>query len=247
VVNHRLGRIGLAAGLLYLLAVGLTLGVRDTAIRPLFDGFAPAPKYRWVAPPPGFAPGNETPESVRASIALGTRGSRRAGIATGDGQLVLALGPAAIAPHGDDRRVIARVDPLDASALRQLPFRFRPNGNAYRVRMTYEPSGVAVRTLARPGTLTLSVPELSRGVFRARADGWDSLPSRGVPPTLTTLTAAFDRPGVYVSATDLPLPPGPDSTTRDHTVLIAVGVGALALLLIAGAFVIARRSRRRTA
>ena len=245
VVSGRLRRLGLVVGALYLLAVGLTLGIRDTAVRPLFDGFAPAPQYRWLAPPTGFSAGNRQPAALRASIAIGPDGSRRTGLGTADGQVVLALGPGAIPAHGADRRVSVRVEPVDGERVRRLPAGLRPNGNAYRITLTYEPSGARVGVLAHPGTLTLAIPEVGRDLFRARPAGWTVVPSRGVPPSLTTLTAPLARPGLYLSGTDLPPPPGPGRDhPRSHCGRSRSRVGGVAIVLLAGAYAIVRRRRR---
>jgi hypothetical protein len=70
------------------------------------------------------------------------------------------------------------------------------------------------------------------------------VPSEGVPPALVAITAELDRTGTYLSGTDLPLPPGPSDSTRDHTVLIAMIVGVVALVAVVGAGVVVRRRRR---
>ena len=220
----------------------ITLHGAGAPIRPVFDGFAPVTQYRWVAPPAAFAAGNQEPSGARATIPLAGDGSRHAGIATDDGQLILALGDGAIAPHGDDDHVAVRVVPVDGATV-ALPDRLRANGNAYRITMTYEPSGTAVTTLSDPGTITLAVPELGRDLFRFVGGRPTIVASRGVPPTLTAVTAALDRTGTYVSGTNLPLPPGPSDSTQDHTALIAVLIGVATVVLVVAAWLVARRRR----
>jgi hypothetical protein len=242
--SHFLGA-GAAVAAIYLALVLLTLHGSSTPVRPLFDGFAPVTKYRWVAPPGAFAAGNQRPSGTTATVRLGPDGSRHAGIATDDGQLILALGDGAIAPHGADDRVRVQVEPLDGTSL-SLPDRLRANGNAYRITMTYVPSGAAVTALADPGTITLGVPELSRGLYRFAGGRAAAVASEGVPPALVQITARLDRPGTYLSGTDLPLPRGPSDSTRDHTVLIAVIVGAVVLVAVVAAGLVARRRRRAT-
>ncbi len=228
----------------YLAVVVATLGLRDTSIRPLFDGFAPAPKYRWVEPPPPFSAGNRAPDGATASVALDAAGSRPLGLATDDAQAVISLGAGAIAPHGSDRKVRIEITPQSGAELR-LPDHLRANGNAYRVTMTYEPSGTPVRRLRRPGTLSLAIPELDRTLFRFQHSHRTALTSRGVTPAWTTIVTQLPGSGTYLSSTDLPLPPGPGTTTSDHTVLVVVGVGVIAVGLVALAALVARRRRAR--
>ncbi len=45
----------------YLAVLGVTVGLRDDHVRPLYDGFTPPPSYRWVEPPSFFSSGNVKP------------------------------------------------------------------------------------------------------------------------------------------------------------------------------------------
>jgi len=239
--RRRLLLAGLGAVLAYLLvATMLTSG----PVRPLFDGFAPPPEYRWLVPPPAFAAGNTPPEGVRTTIALGPDGSAARGVSTPDGQVVLTFGTGAIAPHGGDRSVRVSVTPVDGNRLRALPRGLRPNGNAYRLALTYAPSGDPVTELAKPGTLVLTVPELGWALYRDDGSAWQEVSAQPVPPRGVDLTAQLTAPGDYLDGTDLPLPPGPDPTTTDNAGWIALGIGVAAVLLIGAALLVARRRRR---
>lgn len=209
------------------------------------DGVTPLPKYRWLEPPPFFAAGNETPGSARAAIPLRATGSAPSSIVTPDAQVVLTLGTDAIAPRGEDRRVRVTIEPVAASSAPPLATGLRANGNAYRITMGYEPSGTAVTALVKPGTLILAVPELNTQLMRsAGASRWAPVDARSLPPRNLSLSAAFERPGTYLSATNLPELAGP-APSRDHTAAIVAGVVAV-LLVAAGGFVLRRRRSARS-
>ncbi len=231
--------VALAALLVLVVVAG-----RGPGVRPLFDGFAPIPEYRFVAPPPAFEAGNHRPEGVRVRVSLGAAGSAARGFSTPDGQAVITLARGAVAPHERDTAVQIVVTPRDGARLAALPDGLRPNGNDYRIAMTYSPSGTPVRDLARPGTLVLEVPEISTGVFRSPSGGpWESVDARAVPPRQVVLSISLAATGDYLSGTNLPVLPGPTGAA-DHSVLIGVLVGVGALLLVLVAAVIARRRRR---
>ncbi len=221
----------------YLLAI---LGTSGT-VRPLLDGFAPAPEYHWVEPPAYFSPGNRAPTGLTATIPVRDGVSTTRGLTTPDGQVVLTLGRGAIeAPRGD-QRIRLRVEPRVGPA--SLPDGLRANGNAYRITMTAEPSGTVITTLARPGTLVLQVPELSTGLFqRLGHTRWQPVPSMPIPPRQLSLTTPLDQSGDYVSGTNLPLLAGPEQSA-DHTMIIALGIGAVTLVVLGAAAWTVRRRR----
>ncbi len=234
---------GLALAALLVLVV---LAGRGPGVRPLFDGFSPIPEYRFVAPPPAFEAGNRRPEGVRVRVALGATGSAARGFSTPDGQVVITLGPGAVAPRTGDTHVQVVVTPHDGARLAALPDGLRPNGNDYRIAMTYEPSGTPVRELARPGTLVLEVPEISTGVFRSASAGpWEPVDARAVPPRQVVLSIRLAAAGDYLSGTNLPVLPGPTGAA-DDSMLIGVLVGIGAALLVLTAVLLARRRRHRS-
>jgi hypothetical protein len=226
------------------------VGLRDENVRPLYDGFAPAPSYRWVDPPPFFAAGNSEPAGVTRTIALGRDGSEASGIATPDGQFVLNLGAGAIAPSAGATRVAVTIRPRTVGGLGHLPHGLRANGNTYGVTMYYEPSHVAVATLHEPGSLALQVPEVGADLFTsARGIRWEGVPAESLPPRDLTLTARFVAPGYYVSGTSLPELVAPASDSSSNALWLGLLAVTVTLALIATGFVVAKRrasSRRAT-
>jgi hypothetical protein len=233
---------------LYLVAVSATVASRNDRVRPLYDGFVPPTSYHFVEPPGFFASGNVKPEAMSTTIELGSAGSEAAGIATPDGQFVVNLARGAIAATNGDTTVDVRITPLAPSQLPAVPGGLRPNGNAYRVEMTYRPSGETVRAFAKPGTMLIEIPELGDHLFLSSdADTWAAIASQAIPPRELSLTATFGAPGTYLAATNLP-----ELTTStshsDGAVALGIGVATLALVIFGAAlFMVRRRGRPRAA
>lgn len=238
--------LGLALVVLvvYVGALALTVALRDDHVRPLYDGFAPPPSYRWVDPPAFFESGNVEPTSHSATIRFSHGDSAPTGVATPDGQFILNFGRGAIAPRARTNAAMVKLSPIAPSDLARLPAGLRGNGNAYRLQMTYD-DGADVARLAHPGSLVLEIPELGDALYFSR-DGqqWSKLESRAVPPRQLSLTGAFARPGYYLAGTNLPELVAPASES-DHSVAIGIGTAALAAIILVAAFLLVRRRRHR--
>jgi hypothetical protein len=149
---------GVAVTALYLVLAVVSGRLSPLARRPLLDGFAPPPPYRWVRPPPSLASTNEKPSSGRFTIALGTGGSEAGVFSTDDSQASLALGQGAIERSPGDRSVLLRITPLAPAAGVSSPGGMALSGNVYRFAADYRPSGSPVASLGSPGQLVLAYP-----------------------------------------------------------------------------------------
>ena len=237
--------LGASAVGVYLLALAGTVALRADHVRPLYDGFAPQPTYRWVEPPPFFASGNVKPTALTTTIALGANGSAPTGVATPDGQFVLNLGRGAIAPKAGATKVKVKITPVAPSGLRPVPTG-RSNGNAYRVEMTYG-NGGRVGRLAHPGSLVMEIPELGSALYVSRAGtAWSEVEARPVPPRQLSLASTFAQPGVYLGGTNLPQLVAPAGESSNHAIVIGIAVAVVTALLLVSAFVLVRRRRRRS-
>lgn len=235
--------VAIAAAIVYVGAIALTMALHSGHARPLYDGFVPPSSYRWVEPPAFFASGNEKPKPVHAAIPLTSGGSRAAGIATPDGQFAIDLNAGAIAPRPGATSVTVDITPVAPRELGALPSSLRGNGNAYRVDMHYEPGGQSVRRFTAPGTLLVEIPELGSDLYRSSTGtGWIAIAAHPVGASKLTLAGEFPAPGDYLAATNLPelVTTSRRSSHRALAIgLVAAGV-ALVLLLVAG-----RLARRR--
>lgn len=238
--------LGGALVVLYVFVVATALPLGHD-IRPLFDQVGPPPTYRWVHAPPQFAATNVRPRPSETDVPLGPDGSEQSGAQSEDRQVVLNLAARAAPPHPPDRSLRVRIVPLDPSTLGPTPPRTRPDGNAYHVVLTYQPSGQAVTTLAQPGNVLLSVPELSVGLLYS-ADGrsWQQVASQAVAAQ-GVVGGRFAEAGYYLGITRRT----PGTSTFDGgrgggvsgTLLVTVLVAVLALAL--GLFPVVRRRLRR--
>jgi hypothetical protein len=246
VTRRRIVASGIAIVVAYLGVLAVTVVVRDAHVRPLYDGFAPPSSYRWVDPPAFFASGNTKPGPASAVVTIGPSGSNAAGVGTPDGQFVIDIARGAIPRHASDHSVSVEITPVAPQHLAPVPLGLRANGNAYRVSMTYEPSNTAVPAISGPATLLVELPEVGTRLFRSSSGRqWSPLPARAVSSTQLSLSAAFDGPGYYVAATDLPELAGPAGTSSHRSLVLGAGVAAVAVLVLLAGSIVQRRRRGR--
>ena len=236
---------GVAVALAYL--AGATVSGRQTPLarRPLLDGLAPVPPYRWVKPPPELAAGNRPPADAQRVVRLSAGGSEVSAVATDDGQASLVLEADAIAASPGQREVAVSIEPLDPATVAPAPPGLVLAGNAYRIRLAYRPSGQPAR-LSGKATAVLVYPLLPIPVdnlfdytMLASPDGkaWARQSSTATPGS-HQVAATLTAPGYLVVA----VPPAPATTPPpDRTPLIA-GLAAGAVVII-GAVVLLRLRR----
>ena len=230
--RQRPALIGLGLAAAYALVCLTTLRVTGHDVRPLFEGVGPSSPYRWVNPPKDFAPGNVKPGASSTDVEVLGGGSKASGLLSSDSQLVINLDVNAVPPRAGDNRVTVKFVPLDPAKLGKLTPPMRPDGNAYRVEMTYKPSGAPVTGLTSPGNLLVIVPEPADTVlFSEDGRTWKPLESQhesGSGAESTTFTSA----GYYVAGTRRPPPSPVASSGRGYgTVVVIVAVGLLAIAL----------------
>lgn len=166
--------------------------------RPLFDGFAPPPPYRWVNPPKAFASGNEAPKPSTIEVPLGPTGSAVASGSSSDGQVILTFPAGAFAAHPPDNKVIVTVTPLDPGTLGPPPTGVNADGNAYRLEFAYDVTKQAPPMLAKAADSFLVVPQPAQTLlFSSDAKTWDALPFRPVADP-TQIGGAFLLPGYFL-------------------------------------------------
>ena len=232
-IRRRPRAAGAIAAAGYLGVVVITGWFTTRLVRPLFEGFQPAPAYRWVRPPPAFATGNLAPEGASGEVAIAAGTSRPASVFTSDGQVTISLGPGAVAPHGTDTSVRVTISPLDPAGLPAPPAGLRPDGNAYRVTASYRPSGAPVGPLASPGNITFAVPLPARELA-VSVDGssWDRLGGQRVSGGTSEATI-LAGPGIYLPVADVA--PSTDVITDGrHRPVVGTAAVAVAVVVLAG-------------
>jgi len=150
---------GLAVGATYVALAALSGSITPLARRPLLDGLAPAPLYRWVKPPPALASVNKAPLSGRFVIDLDPQtGSAAAVYYTKDNQISLGFAEGAIGPQPGEDSVVLTLTPLDPARFAAAPAPMRISGNVYQVQVTTQPGNQTIKALAQPAQLVLFYP-----------------------------------------------------------------------------------------
>ena len=195
---------GVGLAVVYVAIALVTPELTGRPLLPLFDGFAPPAPYNWVNPPPGLEDDNSPPPEASQDVALDEGVSKASNSATSDGQAIAGLDIGSVAPHPPDTSVLVRISPVDPGTLAPLPDGLRPEGNAYRVTLAYQPSGEAVTALAKPGTiaLTAAAPATTL-VFSSDGSGWQVVEARPFGDS-HGLFAPLTGPGLYLSASHNP-------------------------------------------
>ena len=241
---RRVGPLGVGLMLVaaYVLAVTGTLPFGHN-IRPLFEGIGPPPAYRWVKPPAALASNNVPPAPNDTDITMTPTGSQQSGAQSEDNQVVLNLAPNAVPPHPPDTQLRVHIEPLDPATLGPLPPDVRPNGNAYRVTMAYQPSGAPATSISAPGNVLLTVPLPAAGLFYS-GDGrtWTSIGKQTVPGQ-PIVGGPFSALGWFMGATHPQAAPKSSGGGNTGVIIVVVLVAALALAL--GFFPLIRKRVRK--
>jgi hypothetical protein len=245
--RRRAAAVGGALCLVYLVGALVSGSLGPASRRPILDGLAPPPLYRWVDPPPALASTNKPPSAGRSVIALDpTKGSAATVFSTRDFQASLALGQGAIAPHGQDTQVQLVMTPFAPKPDASLPPGMQIAGNVVQVTATYEPSGASVGDLRTRGELGLVYPLLFQGVgftdamLRSTDErSWSALQSDDAIAQ-QSVHAAVGRLGFFAvgqSPVGATSPPSASNGSRSGSIV----VGILAALVLLGAVWFLRR------
>ena len=213
------------------------------------EGLTP---YRYVVAPPGVTSQGPA-QSGSSTQPLGQFGFA----GTTDNQMQLTLPEGALLPETDQTGVRVQLDQLAPGSLPALPAGLEPEGNGYRVRLSYTPSGAPLTRLNTPATLGLSAPAPPTAMYELIDGTWQKVDF--VPVTADagfTSVIMLDGPGTFLQAYDptsapaatSPAPPAarPAVTARTEPGGLASGwlvAGGGALLLAAGLAALHRRGR----
>ena len=243
-MTRRWPAAGVALVALYAAVVVVTNLTTDLPVRPLFDGAGGSTPYKWVKPPWYVGAANIEPKASSSDITFENGVSPLIGVTSDDAQMILNLPQGALPSKEGATGVRASFTPFDPKKLAKLPEPLRPNGNAYRVEMAYEPSGEPVRQTTTSGNVILVVPDEAEEIlYSVDGKSWDELPTHRLGDP-TTVGSAFNKPGFYLVGTALPEFPNPNKGSgTKKTVGTVMIVVAVALLLGYVLPVLLRRSR----
>lgn len=242
----RPGRLGwgLGVAILYVAAAVASVGLLDLPSRPVFDGLAPLPPYRYVDPPPELEELNESPLDGSGTIDLGPDAGA-ATVATGDGQALVSVPQGAFQPpEGTGPDVVeVSITPLDPASLGPPPVDVRFDGNAYRVVATHTATEDPA-TPRRPLIVFLRYPLHSDRLLHWSGAAWERLPSNTILPSLQVWAETVEL-GEFVAAAPGSATPAPPGSAGPHWVTLAI-LAAVAALAAAVAGVVVRRQTSRS-
>lgn len=177
------------AAILALIVLALPIGVAYA------DGVG-AESYNYVSPPGYLKGSNQYPQTGKATIPFangvfqGTQGNNIA--STGDGQAGLSLPRGAVVSQAGQTSVRVEITPLQRFSA--LPAHVGSkqeslDGNVYRFRLTYQPSGKPITHLERPAAVQLLFPLTPDFALYNNGNGWKQLCSlKNLSRTVSGLT-----------------------------------------------------------
>jgi hypothetical protein len=240
---------GLVIVALYV-AGGIVSGhLSPLARRPLLDGFVPPAPYRWVDPPPELANSNLPPASGTTRIPFGPKGSEAAFFATDDAQVTLNVPKGAFPARPGRKAVEMTIEPVDPASVGSPSGRLSVTGNVYLIRATYQPTGDLAQRLDASIVAIVSYPSLSndlgnhRLVISPNGQRWERIKTHD--QHVTKQVNGRLRSLGYLAVASAPLPsagPGGGTSPGEGIPLAIIAVMVGAALLLAGMFLIGRRS-----
>lgn len=237
---------GLALAVMFYLVAGLvTAGPEHRQLRTLYEGIGPNAPYRWVHPPPAFKATNVSPLPVSESFDLTSSGSPEEPAGSGDGQLSVVVPAGAIPASTGRTSVLISVTPIDPAKLGPLPPGLYSDGNAYRLTADYEPGRVPIPATAHPMDAVLLTPLTSVALLTS-PDGrsWTRIPDQHIPNQAAVATT-FTTFGYLLAAANVPV--GSTSSSSNAGIVLVVGLGIAAVLLVTAALILRSDRRRRAA
>ena len=249
-MTRRWGWAGAGLALLYVVVAALTAHLSSRPVLPLFDGFAPPTPYAWVNPPPERAGDNVAPKPVERDLPLGPDGVAASNATTDDAQAIIGLDKGSVPAQPPDTGVRVRIIPGDAGALGPLPPGLRAVSNAYRVELSYLPSGTTLTRLAAKGTVALTAADAGdRMLFSPDGQTWQEVTSRPFGQDHGVFTE-LETPGWFVvvsAASAAPAGAAGGSDALRAVLLVLAGVapviGAILVLRLPSPVPAARPSR----
>lgn len=169
------------------------------------------------------------PSRSTAPFTLGPDGAPASNASTDDGQAIVGVDKGSVPARPPDTSVTVRILPVDAGTLGPLPPGLRAVSNAYKVGLSYLPSGTPLTTLPVKGTIALTAAEVgTRTLYSADGQAWEERQSSPYGQDQGLFTD-FDMVGWFVVATSAT--PGGSTGGTDGL--------RLAMLIIAGVVPIA--------
>lgn len=227
--------VGVALAGAYVLTALVTFRAGVVPVRPLYEGVAIPPPYRWVKPPEGAAT-REPPGKGTREVPLTDTGSGQATMATDEVQAYVVFPKDAIQPKAGETSARGEIVPLDPAKLPAPPKGLHLDGNAYTATMSYAAGNDPVK-LTKPVQVVLQYPVDATRVLKLSGKRWTVLPTETVPRSMQVFANSAGL-GTFAAASTAEPASGRGVPWWTWLVVIA----AFALAIAAGR---TRRIRRR--
>lgn len=241
--------LGVVAALAWTIAADISFDRGLHPVRPLYDGGAPPPPYRWVNPPAAFAADNEAPQGTTKTFDLSGERSPSQAISSEDTQASIVFSDGALEVPAGATAVEVTITPLDTEPLPSAPKGFVVEGNAYRFEAVYLPSREPVRfkdpcpEVTSCGTVILRWPIAGTVLYRLVGDGWTEVKdAQHLAAPSFQIYGNVEGLGTYAAAGAPVAPEGNDGLA--NTLALALGVIAVIAAIVASRFLPARRAAR---
>lgn len=241
--------LGIVGALAWTIAADISFDRGLHPVRPLYDGGAPPPPYRWVNPPAAFTADNQAPQGTTKTFDLSGERSPSQAISSEDTQASIVFSDGGIEVPAGATAVEVTITPLDTKPLPPAPKGFAVEGNAYRFEAVYLPSREPVRftdpcpEVTSCGTVILRWPLVGTALYRLDGDGWTEVKdAQHLAAPSFQIYGNVEGLGTYVAA-GAPVAPGGDDGFAN---MLALALGAVAVIasIIAARFLPARRAAR---
>ncbi len=148
---------GIAVALAYVVLAAVTGHLDPLERRPVLDGLAPPPPYRWVSPPPALAAANQPAESADLDVPIANGVSTVGVFLTPDSQAAVLLQQGAVPLPPGTTKATFRLHALAPPAGAVLPPGVDILGNVYRIDIVVDTSAPSTAILT-PAQVALVYP-----------------------------------------------------------------------------------------
>lgn len=219
-------------------------------VRPLYDGGAHLPPYRWVDPPAAFEKDNTAPEPGTKTFPLKGPRSPSETASTADSQAVVVFAEGGFEVPAGATAVEVTITPLDPEPIAPAPKGTALDGNAYRFDAVYLPSREPVRfstpcpEVTSCATVILRWPMSGTKLLRAAYGTWTEIAGvNRLPEPSSQIYGNVDTLGTFAAA-GAPAAPAAGKGNLANTIALVLGVVTVVGAVVVSRVLPARRKAR---
>lgn len=241
--------LGVFAALAWISAASVSFDRGLQPVRPLYDGGAPPPPYRFVTPPDAFKADNQKPTTTTKTFPVKAGRSPSQAIASDDSQASIVFSDGGFVVPKGATGVEVTITPLDPATKPAAPKGLALEGNAYRFDAVYLPSRDPL-TLTSPcpevtscATIILRWPLTGTHLLKEDAGAWKTVTGvQHLPSPSFQIYGNVESLGTYIAAGVPTEMPSNDSLA--NVLALALGVVAVIAAVVVSRVLPARRKAR---